>query len=61
MVYRIRHHADGQADDRTTRVEANSPTEALVKFQATRDRIAAAKAEIVTSVCAEESGFVLQW
>ena len=61
MVYRIRHHSHGQVDDRTTQVEANSPTEALIKFQATQDRSAGTSPDIVTSVCAEESNFVLQW
>jgi hypothetical protein len=60
MIYRIRHHRANQAEPQETAVEANSPTEAMVKFQATHHGDGSRR-EIVTSVCAEESSLVLQW
>ncbi len=61
MIYRIRHHrAANEAEPQETAIEAHSPTEAMVKFQATHHGDGPRR-EIVTSVCAEESSLVLQW
>jgi hypothetical protein len=60
MVYRIRHHRTGTTEERVAVVEANSPTEAMVKFEATHS-VDGSGSEVVTSVCAEESSMVLQW
>lgn len=60
MVYRIRHHGATQSKTQETVIEAHSPAEAMVKFQATQGGDASRR-EVVTSVCAEESSLVLQW
>lgn len=55
MVYRIRYRSTGQPGNGEAVVEANSPTEAMVKFQYARDGGSAqACREIVTSVRAED-------
>lgn len=56
MLYRIRYHEESAAREREASVEANSPTEALIKFRYTRqdvDRAGMPRREI-TSVCAED-------
>ena len=57
MVYRIRYQDATGASETEAVVEANSPTEAMVKFRCiynTRE-FAAQMPELVTSVCAEEA------
>ena len=52
MNYRIRYRQAGRPDDAEAMVEANSPTEALVKFRCTRDPLPRTmpQADQVTSV-----------
>lgn len=54
MNYRIRYRQAGRPDDAEAMVEANSPTEALVKFRCTRDPLpqAMSQPDQVTSVSA---------
>jgi len=55
MTYRIRYRKPGGLDDTEVVVEANSPTEAMVKFQHAWDGLAAERRRgVVTSVRAEE-------
>jgi hypothetical protein len=54
MVYRIRYRRSGGCDDAEVVVEANSPTEAMVKFQHTWDGTSANCRDVVTSVRAED-------
>lgn len=56
MNYRIRYRQAGDQRDAETLVEANSPTEALVKFRCTRRFApdAAAGQEQVTSVSSDD-------
>ena len=61
MVYRIRYRSGEGLDDEVV-VEANSPTEAMVKFQHTRETASRGiRREVVTSVRAEDSGGELLW
>jgi hypothetical protein len=62
MVYRIRYQQPGRGEQATETVEANSPAEAIVKFNVTRARTARlAEENLITSVCAEEPGMTSQW
>ncbi len=63
MVYRIRYikHKE-QGREGTETVEANSPHEAMVKFNLRRDRGSYCPQEdTVTSVCPEEPILNCQW
>lgn len=56
MVFRIRFKRSGEQLQKSETVEANSPAEAMFKFQAMHDRGPLSRQlEVVTSVCAEES------
>ena len=56
MTYRIRYRRPDGPGEAEMVVEAGSPTEAMVKFQCSRDgRSAARYEEVITSVRAEES------
>jgi hypothetical protein len=55
MTYRIRYTDTDQAQQREARVEAASPTEALLKFKLICSEQASSSAGRVTSVTAEES------
>ena len=63
MVYRIRYiKHKGQDREGTETVEANSPHEAMVKFNLLRDRGPFHPSEdTVTSVCPEEPILNSQW
>lgn len=58
MIYRIRYRRADVSRDAETVVEANSPAEAMVKFQHTHDRVFSCARggshEVVTSVRAED-------
>ena len=54
MIYRIRYRRAETADDGEVVVEANSPTEAMVKFQHAWDGAAGGRGGVVTSVRAED-------
>ena len=55
MVYRIRYRQANGPDDAEVVVEANSPTEAMVKFHHARDgALSQSPCEVVTSVRAED-------
>ncbi len=63
MVYRIRYiKHKGQGREGTETVEANSPYEAMVKFNLRRDRgLFCPPEDTVTSVCPEEPILNSQW
>jgi hypothetical protein len=58
MNYRIRYRKPGHRAEGETLVEANSPTEAMVKFRCTRGVHPGVshQQEEVTSVCAVDGG-----
>jgi hypothetical protein len=62
MIYRIRYRQTNAARDQELVVEANSPTEAMVKFQhAYHGSQAPGAGQIVTSVRAEEAAQETSW
>ena len=62
MVYRIRYIEPQEGKPATQTVEANSPAEAIVKFNVKcRDLLGVIRRDRITSVRAEESGLLPQW
>ena len=55
MIYRIRYRRHDGHDDAEVVVEANSPTEAVVKFQHAANGPRGSAREVVTSVRAEDN------
>ena len=63
MNYRIRYRQPKEADEAEVIVEANSPTEALVKFRCTLGpRVGAEpQRDMVTSICPADRPDGLSW
>jgi len=63
MVYRIRYRCGEASCEAETVVEANTPTEALVKFNHTRDccGVPGRGGDVVTSICAHEDRDEMFW
>ena len=55
MVYRIRFRCGGQQSESEVEVEANTPTEAMVKFRHVRGGGEAKSQNRITSICSEHS------
>lgn len=62
MVYRIRYVESQEGRPATETIEANSPAEAIVKFNV-RHGVGkpASRQDVITSVCAEECLQGSQW
>ncbi len=63
MNYRIRYRQPEGAGELEATVEANSPTEAVVKFRCTREYRPhpAARGDLITSVCPVERPDTVLW
>lgn len=60
MVYRIRYIQSGLCQQAIETIEANSPTEAMVKFRVSRSEVPSNSEDIVCSVTAEDDELVSQ-
>lgn len=55
MVYRIRYELVGMDRQDTKTIEANSPSEAMIKFDLEYNQGHSPSLHTITSVCAEET------